>query len=551
MNYRQSSYSRNPVSTSTLNTTPGKTSRAECHLTHHTHSSSNDRFNYIHYCYTKEAVRNLDYLMVQEGQVKNSYELMTRAASRLLDFINRNYPRIEHITIFCGAGNNAGDGYVLARLAKEQEKEPHLDVQLIAISNPEQLSGDAKQACQDWLTCGGTIDPVENAHFQATDLIVDALIGTGLNRTLENEWYSTIAAINNATVPVLSVDIPSGLDANTGSVHGIAVKANDTVTFIAQKLGMYTAQARHYCGKIHFSTLGVDESLYNKVEHSAVLMEWADIGDKLPCRSPVSNKGDNGHILIIGGDYGMGGACRIAGEAALRAGAGLVSIATRKENVSAITGSRPELMVHGIEHPDELDPLLKKANAIAIGPGLGTEQWGIALLDKITHYLKHLPDSAPAVYCVIDADALNIMAKHNVVIQNPDIIYTPHFGEACRLLKYASECPSEDTDRFAIIRALKDKYHGTFILKGAGTLIQLQDDIAICPYGNEGMASAGMGDCLTGIMAALLGQGLSVSNAAQVGVCLHAKAGDLVAMDGKNGMIVSDLFPKIRQILND
>lgn len=303
---------------------------------------------------------------------------------------------------------------------------------------------------RDWLSCGGSIDSMEEVHFQATDLIVDALIGTGLDRTLENEWYDTIAAINNAGTPVLSVDIPSGLYANTGSVHGIAVKANNTVTFIAQKQGMYTAQARHYCGKIHFSTLGVDESLYNKVEHSAILMEWADVGDKLPCRSPVSHKGDNGHILIIGGDYGMGGACRIAGEAALRSGARLVSIATRKENVSAITGSRPELMVHGIEHPDELEPLLEKANAIAIGPELGTQQWGIALLDKITHYLKHLPDDSPPIYCVVDADALNIMAKHNVVIHNPDIIYTPHFGEAWRLLKYNSECPDENTDRFNI-----------------------------------------------------------------------------------------------------
>ncbi len=544
MNYKQSSYS----TSSSIST--DESPRAECHLHHH-QQKSNDRFNYIHYCYSVESVRNLDYLMVQEGLVENSYQLMSRAADRLLDFINRNYPRIEHITIFCGSGNNAGDGYVLAKLAREQEKEPRLSVQLIAIADPDTLSGDARQACQEWLDCGGSIDSMDNIHVQTTELIIDALIGTGLNRSLENEWYETIATINNSSTPVLSVDIPSGLDANTGSVHGIAVKANDTVTFIAQKLGMYTAQARHYCGKIHFSTLGVDESLYSKVEHSAVLMEWADIGDKLPCRSPVSQKRDHGHLLIIGGDYGMGGACRIAGEAALRSGAGLVSIATRRENVSAITSTRPELMVHGIEHADELEPLLKKASAIAIGPGLGTGQWGIALLDKVTQYLKHLPDSAPKVYCVIDADALNIMARHNVVIQNPDIIYTPHFAEASRLLKHTSESPSEDTDRFAIIRNLKEKYHGTFILKGAGTLIHLQNTIAICPYGNEGMASAGMGDCLTGILGALLAQKLTVSDAAQVGVCLHAKAGDLAAMEGKNGMIVSDLFPKIRQILND
>ncbi len=514
-------------------------------------ASTDNRYDYVKYCYSAKAVRELDYLMVEQGYVDNSYELMNRAAQAMLDFISRCYSRIHHITIVCGAGNNAGDGYVLARLANQEGKEPHLKVQLVSIIDPEKLSGDANHAYQDWLESGGTVHSIEEASFTATDLIIDALIGTGLNRALEDEWYDTVKMINNSSKPVVSVDIPSGLSADTGSTHGIAVQATHTITFIAQKMGMYTAKARHYCGEIHFASLDVADSLYSDIKHSATLMEWTNIAQHLPCRSPTSHKGDNGHLLIIGGDYGMSGACRIAGEAALRAGAGLVSIATRKDNINAVNSARPELMVHGIETAKDLEPLLKRATAIAIGPGLGTEQWGMALLDRVIKLLKlQSENDAKKVTCVIDADALNLMAQHNFVIHNPDIIYTPHFGEASRLLHYSTETPSVETDRFKMIRDLKEKYYGIFILKGAGTLVNLNNSISICPYGNEGMASAGMGDCLTGIIGALLAQKLSTSDAAQLGVCLHAKAGDMASLEGKKGMIVSDLLPKIRQLTN-
>ncbi len=513
--------------------------------------SANERYQYVHYCYSNEAVRNIDFQMVDQGFVENSYILMLRAAKALSEFIRHKYSKSKNITIVCGAGNNAGDGYALARLLKLQEREPLVKVRLVSVIDPEKLSGDAHSAYLDWLDCDGTVDLMAEAHFAATDLIVDALIGTGLNRTLEDEWYDAVLAINSSCKPVLSVDIPSGLNADTGVSHGISVTAAHTVTFIAQKMGMYTAQARYYCGKIHFASLGVADTLYEQIEHRAILLEWNNLIDKRPCRNAISHKGDHGHLLIIGGDYGMAGACRIAGEAALRAGAGLVSIATRKENANAITSARPELMVHGIENADDLKPLLEKATAIAIGPGLGTKKWGVALLDNIIKFIKQQYRSdKQTVHCVFDADALNIMAHNNLVIQSQDIIYTPHFAEASRLLKYRYEEPTSETNRFDMILKLKERYHGTFVLKGAGTLINITDDIAICPYGNEGMASAGMGDCLTGIIGALLAQNLSVVDSARLGVCLHAKAGDHAAKEGKNGMLVSDLFPKIRELMN-
>ncbi len=540
MNYRKSSYKEQSQSGKHCRQSPSDAQLIE------------ERYQYIYYCYSSEAVRNIDYLMVEQGYVDNSYQLMNRAAQALLDFINRKFSQIEHITIVCGSGNNAGDGYALARLAKQQDREPRLKIHLISIIEAEHLSGDAHQAYLDWLACEGSIGSMQEAHFPATDLIVDALIGTGLNRALEDEWHDAVTQINASHKPVLAVDVPSGLDANTGASYGIAINATHTVTFMGQKMGMYTAEARYYCGLIHFASLGVEDGLYEQIEHSAILMEWNNIATKLPCRSPISHKGDHGHLLIIGGDYGMAGACRIAGEAALRTGAGLVSILTRKKNVNAITGARPELMVHGVDTGDELEALFAKATAIAIGPGLGTDQWGFVLLDKVIKLIKQQYNSGGhKVSCVFDADALNLMARHNLIIQSPDIIYTPHFGEATRLLKYNSEYPTTDTNRFDMIDKLKEKYHGTFVLKGAGTLVNLQDDIAICPYGNEGMASAGMGDCLTGIIGALLAQKLSIEDAVQLGVCLHARAGDLVAQEGKNGMLVSDLFPKIRQLMND
>ncbi|MCP3851571.1 MAG: NAD(P)H-hydrate dehydratase [Gammaproteobacteria bacterium] len=544
MNYKKSSYK--------------ETARNTCHNSLTAKSQTDDRYRYINYCYSSEAVRKIDQLMVDKGVVDNSYQLMSRASEALLRFINLNFSKIDHITIICGAGNNAGDGYVLARLAKQKETEPHLKVHLISIIDPEQLKGDAHQAYKDWKDCGGTVETMAKAHFPATDLIIDALIGTGLDRPLENEWFEAVEAINASNKPILSVDIPSGLSADTGAVLGTAINAQHTLTFIGQKMGMYTAMARHHCGEIHFASLGVSEELYHQVEHDAVLMDWSTLAEKLPCRSPISHKGDHGHLLIIGGDHGMSGACRIAGEAALRAGVGLVSIATRKENINSVNSARPELMVHGVETAHDLEPLLKKATTVAIGPGLGTDQWGMALLDKIIKLLKHQEDTdGKKITCVIDADALNLMAQHNLIVHNPDIIYTPHFGEASRLLKHNCEHPSTETDRFSMARELRQKYFGTFVLKGAGTLVNLrdttslEDEIFICPYGNEGMASAGMGDCLTGIIGALLAQKLSSPDATQLGVCIHAKAGDLTAKEGKIGMIVSDLLPKIRQLMND
>lgn len=258
----------------------------------------------------------------------------------------------------------------------------------------------------------------------------------------------------------------------------------------------------------------------------------------LPPRLKSSHKGHYGHVLFVGGDHGMAGAIRLASEAAVRIGAGLVSIATRPDHAAIISTQRPELMSHGITTPAELQPLLDKASVIAIGPGLGQSQWAQQLFTAV------LQCTCPII---IDADALNLLAKkpehhHNWIL-------TPHPGEAARLLNQSSS--SIQKDRKKSILALQEKYGGTIVLKGNKTLISSENkNISLCNAGNPGMASGGMGDLLTGIIAGLIAQKLTIREAADLGVYIHARAGDQAALKGERGMIASDLLVHIRQLAN-
>lgn len=257
----------------------------------------------------------------------------------------------------------------------------------------------------------------------------------------------------------------------------------------------------------------------------------------LPARRPVAHKGDFGHVLVIGGDHGMSGALRLAGEAALRTGAGLVSAATRADHAASVSVARPELMSHGVESASALSPLLKRASVLAVGPGLGQGEWGRKLFSAV------LESSLPMV---VDADALNLLAAEPAHRNN--WILTPHAGEAARLL--GKTVVQVQADRVTSALALQQKYGGVVVLKGAGSLVVgAVGEISICNDGNPGMASGGMGDVLTGVIAGLLAQGSDLTVAAQQGVCLHAHAADLAAKEGQRGLLASDLFPYLRRLL--
>ncbi|MFU8895496.1 MAG: NAD(P)H-hydrate dehydratase [Gammaproteobacteria bacterium] len=484
--------------------------------------------------WTAAQVRELDRRAIEDHGIAGR-ELMERAGAAALDALLRRWPATRAITVVCGAGNNAGDGYVVARLARQAG----LAVRMLAVADPDALRGDAASAREDFLQAGGEIIRWDGAGDPGGDgPLVDALLGTGLDRDLAGPFASAVESINAAARPVVALDIPSGLHADTGRVMGCAVRAQLTVSFIGLKLGLFTGRGRALAGALAFDALGTPPGLERGLVPAARRLEARLAGDWLPARARDAHKGQFGHVLVIGGDEGMGGAARLAGEAALRAGAGLVSVATHPAHVAPILAARPELMCRGIAGPEALQPLLARATVIAIGPGLGRSPWATELLG--TALGSGLP-------CVLDADALNLLSA---APQRSDRwVLTPHPGEAGRLL--GSDAAAIEADRPAAVRELRARYGGVAVLKGAGTLVcGASASLWLCDRGNPGMASGGMGDVLTGVIAGLAAQLGDLERAACLGVLVHALAADDAAAGGERGLVAGDLFAALRSWVN-
>lgn len=489
--------------------------------------------NLPHTIYSVAGVRQVDRAAI-EGLGVPGYALMTSAAMEALDEAFRFFPRAKRWQVICGGGNNAGDGYVLARLAAQQG----IAVSVIALTPPGELQGDAATAHAEYLADGGALGTWQGAPDPHAELIVDALLGSGLRRDVEGRFAAAIDAINAHAAPVLAIDIPSGLDGDSGAIRGTAVRADLTVTFVGLKAGLFLNDGPDCVGELRFSDLLIPHKCYNDAEVRLRRVDFRGFGKALPPRKRSAHKGDFGHLLLVGGGPGMPGAIRLAGEAALRCGAGRVSVATHPSHCAAITAGRAELMCHAIEDPSELTPLLETADTLGLGPGLGTAAWGRALFQKAVR--ADLPT-------VLDADALNLLAASP--LKREDWILTPHPGEAGRLLGVSAA--GIQADRIGAIAELKKKYGGTIVLKGAGSLVSSEQGPAwICTGGNPGMASPGMGDVLTGVVAALLAQGLSPEAAAAFGVEIHARAGDQAARAGQRGLIASDLLQELRSLVN-
>ena len=487
-----------------------------------------------HSLYRAEQVRELDRIAIEELGIPG-LTLMQRAGSAAFEALRRRWPRARRLGVLCGGGNNGGDGFVLARLAWEAG----LTVSVWQVGDAGRTRGDALMARQQMEQAGLRAEPLDAGRLAACEVLVDGLLGTGLGGEVSGTWRAAIEAVNaahDAGCGVLALDIPSGLHADTGAVLGAAVHADATITFIGLKLGLLTGLGPDCCGEVLFDDLDVPPETFARLQPSATRLSAPAAGEVLPPRRPCAHKGDFGHVLVVGGDHGMSGAARLAGEAALRCGAGLVSLATRPGHATAIGAARPELMCHGVEEALALRPLLRRASVLAIGPGLGRGAWGRDLLGAAL--ASRLP-------LVVDADALNLLSADP--LERAQWVLTPHPGEAARLLGCSSA--EIQADRPAAVRALQRQYGGVVVLKGAGTLIADPNGIALCDAGNPGMASGGMGDVLTGVIAALLAQGLSPGEAARHGVCLHAAAADQAARDGQRGLLASDLFPHLRALL--
>ncbi|MFN3843935.1 MAG: NAD(P)H-hydrate dehydratase [Rehaibacterium terrae] len=469
-----------------------------------------------------------------EGLGVPAFELMSRAGAAAWRLLRERWPQARRIGVACGPGNNGGDGYVLARLAHEGGCR----VELVALQPPR--TAEARQAAAEWQAAGGRTQVFE-AGLPEVDLWVDALFGIGLTRAPEGAARELIEAINAAAVPVLALDTPSGVDADGGHVPGAAVRATSTLCFIAAKRGLHTGAALDHVGEVVLDPLALPPTAFEGTPPAARLLRPAALQRWLPRRARDSHKGRYGHVLCVGGDLGLGGAVRLCAEAALRAGAGLVSVATRTEHVAAILAARPEAMTRGIEDAGDFTPLLERASVLALGPGLGLGDWGWSL------WTAALRSGKPAV---LDADALNLLAGQQTWALPAGCVLTPHPGEAARLLDAA---PGEiQRDRFAAAEALAAQYGAVVVLKGAGTVVAAPEEVpCVIAAGNPGMASGGMGDVLTGTIAALLAQGLSAFDAACAGALLHAAAGDAAAREGgERGLLPSDLFAPLRRLAN-
>ncbi len=483
--------------------------------------------------YTASQVRELDRIAIQDLGI-SGYTLMSRAGEAVYRALRARWPEARRISVLCGPGNNGGDGYVVAALARGDG----LEVEVITVGDTERLRGDALTAAQRAGQAGVVPRPFQGEDRFDAQVVVDALLGTGLDRVVAGIWREAIDAINRSGCPVIAVDIPSGLHADSGVPLGVVVRADVTVSFIGLKQGLLTGQGPGYAGQLLFHDLEVPDEVYAGVDSTVRRLEIRELQSHLSPRSRTAHKGHCGHLLVIGGDQGYTGAIRLAATAGITCGAGLVSVASRSSHADRLGVSRPELMCHGVDGAEALSPLVAKANVIAVGPGLGQEDWGREMLTAVLTI--ELP-------LVVDADGLNLVAGSNH--RRDDWVLTPHPGEAARLLGCSTA--EVQADRFKAVTELAERYGGVVVLKGAGTLVADQDGMVyLCDRGNPGMAAGGMGDVLTGVIGALVAQGLEIDVAARLGVCLHAAAGDLAARAGERGMLASDLFSPLRGLVN-
>lgn len=488
--------------------------------------------NTLQLAYNIRQIRRFEALAMNIGITGD--ELMKRAGQAALAFILKKWPETKSMIIFCGHGNNGGDGYALAQCAYEHG----LSVKIRYLDATDGLKNEAHNALLLCEKLSINKQPFDEKEIFSADLFVDALFGIGLTEPIQGAALPIIQYLNHSHIPILSIDIPSGIHADTGALLNVAVKATATITFMGLKQGLLTNDALDYTGEIYCHDLQLPPSLFTAVESTT---QTISIDIFKPYRSPRlknAHKGDFGHVLIIGGNIGFSGAPQLTALGALRAGAGCVTIATHPSHASNLTVAHPEMMVTGIESAEDLLPLLKRATTVVIGPGLGQTTWSKKLFNAAIK--TPLP-------LLIDADGLRLLAEKPFSHEN--WILTPHPGEAAQLLKITASKVQQD--RFSAAKKIQRRYNAICLLKGAGTLIiDETQHINICTDGNPGMASGGMGDLLSGIIAALVAQHIPLSIATQYGVCIHAKAGDLAAKEGERGMMATDLLPWIRHWVN-
>lgn len=478
--------------------------------------------------YTADECRELDRVAIEEHDIPG-FTLMQRAGAFVFTTIQDRWPGIRSLLVVAGSGNNAGDGYVVATLAHRAG----INTTVHRVGAAKRLRGDALLAWEQLQQHDITfVDEPTSA-----DIVVDSLLGTGAQGTLSSDYENTIAQINNSQAPIVAVDVPSGVDASSGGLlTENPVNAELTCMFIGAKLGLFTGPGLQYRGDLVFTDLGVPPDIYQNVS-GVPLLDTTSKRPVLPPRDALAHKYQFGHVVFVGGDHGMGGTAILAAEAALRTGAGLVTVLTRNQNVPAVLARRPEVMVVGIDESTDISSYLARADVLAIGPGLGQSSWGRTLLQAV---LAHQPEC-----CVLDAEALRILKTQQWKVP-AGCILTPHPGEAAFM---SSASTSEvQADRPKFVKALSREHGCTVILKGPGTLIASQGRLcSVSQFINGSLATAGSGDVLTGIAAAAYARCRSPIQAAEVAVSLHGAAGARAVRENPDqSLIASDLLASIR-----
>ncbi len=490
--------------------------------------------------YTSGQLRKIDQMAIDQYGF-TGLQLMNAAGAAAFSQIMQHCQQVEPLVVLCGSGNNGGDGYVVADLARSKG----LDVVVVSAASP--TSKAATQACQNFMDNGGRVSNRHSTHFEAirgAGLVVDALFGIGLNRPPMGAYAALIRTANQCNAPVVSLDIASGLNSDTGLAYDPCINAAITITFIGRKLGLYCAAGKNYRGQVILENLNLPEALLQRVTPIARLVQPpAHLPAKL-VRKRDSHKGDYGKLVVAGGEAGMLGASLLCGRAALRCGSGLVTVLSTMQHLDVPALYCAELMSQCMENMDSTTRICKDSDVLILGPGLGQSPWSKKVFDTLMAFAKPM---------VVDADGLNLLSAARTGTggdaRRDDWVLTPHPGEAARLL--GTTITHIQNHRLDAANAICEKYGGVCVLKGMGTVIaERAGAVKICDGGNPGMATAGMGDVLSGIVGSLMGQGLAPFEAAEAGVWLHAQCADKTAQQmGMASLLAGDVIDALPAVL--
>ncbi len=459
-------------------------------------------------------------------------ELMAKVGKALYDFFAQRWPDANQVKVFVGPGHNGGDGWVFARHALQHDKS----VSVVTVLPIEYLEGDLAEVAATYVADGGVVSVWPDQGRASCDVVVDGLLGIGAQGTLRSPYDAIVEAINRCDAQVLAIDVPTGLNADTGEISLPCVHAQVTATVLGLKWGLVTGNALGVVGEL--AVLPLDEvASPNNIPTNGVHLTQGRM--PLPKRQPNCHKGDFGRVLLVGGLDNMPGAICLAAEAAARVGAGYVQVASHSKYLGQVLSKKSDFLLLPLEDDMALSQAIEQASAILIGPGLGQGRLAKQVLAKV------LTSSKPKL---LDADALNLLAETPMALDNA--LITPHPGEAARLLAKSSSWVQ--VHRKETLQALAEKYQAAVVLKGAGTLMQdHQGHISVCGCGNPGMAVAGMGDVLGGMIVGLVAQGLPMDQAMVMGVMNHAGISDsLVAQSGEAGLMASDLLLHLSAWIN-